>query len=435
MPRYVLDFGSANGGLTPPVFGWFRDAQTHANLPPPQIYQTGGSSWTYYFDYIFPVPTSPNTASIEYGVTLNGVGLTDTIIQPGGYQPTRFYTDFGRSNGQSIIKPVFNWYQDAVTKVPISPVPFFFANAAPAWNYYFDAVFPANTSAIEWGVTLAGVSLSEVINAPAATQGQGGAMTLLALRNLIRQESDIENDPHIGEAELTVWVNQSRLALYDKLIQSFGDDYFTASAIFATDGQSFQFSLPDGTLYGGAPPFYKGELLEVISGGVAQPNAPITLLPFNFREKNRYIRPFSMLAVPQLFPRYRIMGANPNQPLNPSAPWTGSIFFTPLPSAGMQCRLWYAPKLAPLVGDNDVADDFSGWLELVVIDCAIKALGKQERDASLLVARKTERLADLSAAVSNRNIGDPNSVIKTSDESFGGRMGWPGAGAWGGGWS
>jgi len=437
LARFVLDFTAANGGLAPPTFLWFRDASTHKELPPPPVFASAAPAWTYFFDYSFPVPNNPLTNSVEWGIVLNGVGLTDAIIQPGGL-PTRFYLDFGQTNGGKVpgagSTSVLTSYRDVATGTAIAP-PTVFLNAAPAWNYFFDAVWPTGTSQIVFTAVLGGVSLSDVITAPPATAGQGGAMTLLALRNLIRQESDTEGDSHIGDPELTSYINQSRFRLFDKLITMFDSDYFTANATFITDGINFQFPLPDGTLYGGAPPFYKGELLEVISGGIAQPNSPITLLPFNFREKNRYIRPFSMLAVPQMFPRYRIMGGNPNNPTNPSAPWNGNIIFTPLPNGGMQCRLWYAPKLAPLVNDPDVADDFGGWLELVVVDCAIKVMIKQERDPSALAARKNQLLLDLDQAAANRNLGDPNTVIETADEAFGARIGWPGAGAWGGsGW-
>jgi hypothetical protein len=413
--RYVLDFSSLNGGLAPPSFGWFRDATTHKEVPPPAIFQSGGSAWTYYFDYTFPVPNSNLTTSIEYGVTLNGVGLTDAFSVP-GYTPTRFYLDFGSVNGNKA-PPVFSWYRDATTKAAITP-PVLTANAAPAWNYFFDAVFPPGTTSIEYGITLAGVALSDVISAPPFTAGQGGAKTLLQLRDLIRSESDTENDPNIPDDMLTSWINQSRFRLYAKLVTSFGDDYYNSKAQFTTDGINSEFPLPDGTLYGGAPPVFKAGLLEAIAGGNIAPNAPVTLHKFNMREKNRFIRPLSMLGVPNMFPRARIMGAN--------------ILFAPLPAAGLVCQLWYAPKLAPLVNDPDVADDWSGWLELVVVDCVIKAIGKQERDATLFVARKNELIKEINEEVAHRDLGEPNTVIETQGEGFG-PFGGMGGGAWGSG--
>jgi hypothetical protein len=252
----------------------------------------------------------------------------------------------------------------------------------------------------------------------AVDDGPGGSRALSSLRDMVREESDTENDQHVTDPEIDRYINQSRYRLYDKLIQSFGDDYFTAQAQITTDGQSAQFNLPDGILYGGALPFYKGELVEAIAGGNIPANSPVTLLPFNLREKNRFQRPLSMLAAPGMFPRYRIMGSNP-----------GNIIFTPRPSAGLVVNLWYAPKLPPLVVDTDVADDFSGWLELVVVDAAIKVVGKQERDAGLLVARKRELVAEIEAAAANRNLADPNTVVMTEGDSYH-AGGFSGGGSW-----
>lgn len=255
----------------------------------------------------------------------------------------------------------------------------------------------------------------------AVDNGPGGPRSLASLRDMVREETDTENDEHVSDPELNRYINNSRYRLYDKLIMSFGDDYFTAQAQFTTDGINSQFRLPDGVLYGGALPYYKGELVEAISGGNIPSNSPVTLLPFNLREKNRFQRPLSMLAAPSMFPRYRIMGSNP-----------GNIIFTPLPSAGLVVNLWYAPKLPPLVADGDVADDFSGWLELVVVDAAIKVLGKQERDATLMVARKRGLIEEIEAAAANRNLADPNTVVMTEGDNY--PFGGGGFGFSGGGW-
>jgi hypothetical protein len=413
--RYVLDFGADNAGLTPPVFGWFRDAFTHVDLPKPTIFQSGGTALTYYFDYDFPVPTSPTTTAVEYGVTLNGVGLTDAIAQP-GFVPTRFYLDFGSTNGNQA-PPAFTWYRDAVTKAPITP-PALTANAAPAWNYFFDAVFPTGTTAIEYGITLNGVELTDVIDAPAVTTGAGGAMTLAQLRDLIRSESDTEDDPNISDPVLTSWINQSRFRLYGKLVTAFGEDYYVSKAQIALDGTTQSVPLPDGTLYGGAPAFFKGELLEVIQGNGASPTTPISLKKFNLRAKNRFNHPQAFIGAPSFFPRYRIVGSN--------------LEFNVLPSAGLTCQLWYAPKLLPLVADADIAEDWNGWLEFVVVDCVIKALSKQERDATVPAARKTELTAELDHEIANRDLGEPNTVIETDGEGAG-PFGM-GSGAFGGGY-
>lgn len=268
------------------------------------------------------------------------------------------------------------------------------------------------------------VGITAVANTPnGIDNGPGGSSSLSSLRTRVRSEADIEGDPNITDTELNTWINQSRYRLYDMLIAAYGDDYYTAKATIQLDGVNTEFNLPDGTLYSAAPAFYKGQIVEAISGGLASPDAPITLRRFNLREKNRYLRPYPITVSPAALPLYRIMGSNP-----------GNLVFTPKPQA-MNVRIWYAPKLSPLVNDGDVADDFSGWLEFVVIDCAIKALGKQERDASLLIGRRNEMKLEIEKMASNRDIGEPNTVSTTNDGGWPYGGGGAGFGGLGGFWS
>jgi hypothetical protein len=423
MARYTLDFGSANGGLTPPTFLWFRDAATFAPLPAPQVYADPTGSWTYFFDYTFPVPTSPNTSEIDYGLSLAGVGRTGQLIQP-GFQPTRVFLDPGIGN--AFTPHGFVWYRDALTKIAIAQPTIFFGYGPPnyqqngIWTCYFDAVFPVGTQQIEYGVSfLGGVGLSGTINAPVATAGIGGSSTLAQLLNRVRFESDTQGDPNITDDDLTDILNISLYRPYDKLITCYGDDYYSAQAQFTTDGVSNNVPLPDGTLYGGAPPFYKGELLEVTGGpSGATTTYPITLEKFNFREKNQFNSPLRMIAVPNALPRYRNMG--------------NAIIFQWVPSS-IPCNLWYAPKLAPLVNMYDVANDFSGWLELAVIDAAIKVKDRQQQDITTLAARLVKMEEDIDRAAANRDMGSPNTVATADHDGYGMGMGL-GAGGPGGFW-
>jgi len=242
LARFYLDFSRPNAGLTPPAFVWFRDATNHADLPPPPVFATPSPDWRYYFDYSFPIPNFPSTTSVEWGIKLGGVALSDVTVQPGG-QPTRFYVDFGSTNGG--LEPgagsgaPFVSYRDAVTLAAIT-APALRNNAAPAWNYFFDAVFPSGTSQISFSVSLAGVNLSDVIVAPIATLGFGGAMTLADLKDTIRFEADLDGDPNIDDTRLVRVINQSRLRLFDKLIEAYDSRYFTSKAVFTTFGGNFQ---------------------------------------------------------------------------------------------------------------------------------------------------------------------------------------------------
>lgn len=251
-----------------------------------------------------------------------------------------------------------------------------------------------------------------------ALSTSGGSLSLLQIRTLARQESDTENDPHISDTELTAFVNQSRYELYDILVSRFGEDYYSANATITTDGVNDQFPLPDGTLYSAAPPYYKGALVESqVYGG---PTGWVSLQKFNFHEKNKFrlLNYYTIMA--QRLPRYRIVGSN--------------LMLAPLPVNGIQVRIWYAPRLAPLVLDADMSEDFSGWLEYVIVDAAIKCVIKQERDPSALMARKRELKERIEAMAQNRDLGEPNTVteVQTDTFPFGAPFSVFGTGPWGG---
>lgn len=260
------------------------------------------------------------------------------------------------------------------------------------------------------------MTASSVIPSNPVTTLAGGPSTLLDLRTRARQESDTENDPHISDSELTTYINASRWELYDILITRFGDDYFSANATITTDGVNQLFPLPDGLLYLGAPAYYKGLLVEVqaLASAGSNPAQPtwVTLLPFMLREKNKFNLANGSLNVGYLYPRYRLNGSD--------------LMFTPLPQQGLTIQLWYAPRLLPLVNDQDVADDWSGWLEYVVVDAAIKCLRKQERDATDMKEAKAALKARIEFTAANRNLGEPNTVVETGPSD--GVFGWGGQG-------
>jgi hypothetical protein len=266
------------------------------------------------------------------------------------------------------------------------------------------------------------VTASAVIPSSPVINLAGGPQTLADLMTLARQESDTENDPNISDSELTNYINQSRFELYDMLITRFGDDYYTATATIATDGVNQLFPLPNGSLYNDAPAYYKGLLVEVLALGAAGSNPAqpswVSLIPFQLREKNKFNLINYSLAVGYLFPRYRLQGSN--------------LMFTPLPTGGLTIQLWYAPRLLPLVNDTDVAEDWSGWLEYVVVDAAIKCVRKQERDTTDLKQAKEALRQRIEYAAANRNIGDPAVVTELTSGSDG-IFGWNGGayGPWG----
>lgn len=220
-----------------------------------------------------------------------------------------------------------------------------------------------------------------------------GEMTLLELRTLARQESDMVNSQFVSDAEFNSYINQSYFELYDILVQKFGDDYFATSYTFTPNGTDQEYPLPDD--------FYKSIGVDLALNVSA--DSWITLHRFNMSDRNRFAVPNfqNFYGVTNL--RYRLSGNN--------------IWFTPTPTGGQQIRLWYVPRMTPLVAESDVADGVSGWLEYVVVDAAMKALAKEESDVSVMMARKQMLLQRIEAAAENRDAGQPMTVADNSTGS------------------
>jgi hypothetical protein len=231
-------------------------------------------------------------------------------------------------------------------------------------------------------------------------------MTLLQLRTAVRQRADMVNSQFVTDAELTSYINQSYFELYDVLIQKYGDNYYVADpAVFATDGQSMQFPLPDGTSTSftngrtnaanyQAPAVYK--LLGVDLELANQSQSFVTIRPFNFSDRNRYAVPNfqSFYGVTNL--RYRLNGSY--------------LWLTPIPAAGQNIQIWYAPRLTQLSADSDTVDGISGWTEYIIVDAAIKCLAKEESDCSVFIQQKLAIVQRIEAAGENRDAANPATV-------------------------
>lgn len=228
-------------------------------------------------------------------------------------------------------------------------------------------------------------------------------MQLSDLRTATRQRADMVNSTFVSDTELNSYINQSYFELYDLLIQSYGDNYFVAPPLtFTTDGSSFQFALPDGSLYSSAPALYK--LLGVdllLSPGV--PSSSVTVKQFDFGDRNKFSTPNNQSFYEITNLRYRMNGSN--------------IWFTPLPSAGQQIQLWYVPRLTTLVSDSDLCDGISGWTEYIITDAAIKCMQKEESDVGVLAAQKATLIKRIQDASENRDAGSAPTVNDTMGQT------------------
>lgn len=225
-----------------------------------------------------------------------------------------------------------------------------------------------------------------------------GQMSLAALRLLSQQKADRVGSNFVTLPEWNTYINQSYFALYDLLIQKYGDEYYVAEPLQVTTDGSGNIALPDGSRYDNAPAFYK--LLGVDLGLNSGNNAWITLKKYMFINRNNYIYPqitANGLGIAGF--RYRMLGNNIN--------------CIPTPSAGQILRLWYIPRLVSLLRETDMCDGVSGWTEWIAIDAAIKALQKEESDTQALVLEREKVERRIEAAAENRDAGEPDVISNT----------------------
>lgn len=301
-----------------------------------------------------------------------------------------------------------------------------------------------------------------------------GVVTVQDLINQIREESDMASSGFVSDLAIATHINNSGKELYDILIGAYGNDYYMAPpANFTTDNINDTFALPDGILQfndnNGNPftaaPFYKLAGVDLQLG--ATPQSYVTLRTFPFGERNKFAVPNFASFYGFTNIRYRLYGSNPQQiwftPLpaagltlrirySPKMPNIVSSFVTngtigtptlittdllspqvnqnifgpgipqgtiisaiPTPGTLTLSQVLTAPVVNQVVqvfSYTQPMDWYNGWEEYIVIDAAIKMLGKEESDVSVLAARKKDIFMRIQSIAENR---DEGAAAKTVD--------------------
>ena len=233
-------------------------------------------------------------------------------------------------------------------------------------------------------------------------------MTLAEIRTAARQRADMTESQFVTDSEFNFYINGSYAELYDLLIQAYGNDYFAKTHEFQTTDDVDLYDLPAD--------FYKllGVDLRISPGA----DGFISIRPFTFSERNRYATANAQTWIGVTNLRYRLNG--------------NKFWLTPSPAQGQGIRLWYVPRVVALTSDTQEVDGYSGWLEYVVVDAAIKAMQKEESDIRVLLAQKEALIKRINSASQNRDAGNPATVADVQFTSGA----WPyNAGFGGGGWA
>lgn len=245
-------------------------------------------------------------------------------------------------------------------------------------------------------------------------------MSLYELRLRAQQTADRINSNFVTTTEWNSFLNLAQYELYDILIGAY-EDYFASQTVFInTNGTTANYPLPDGVsnylggtypnTVGGlpSPAFYK--LAGVDLGINTSNNAWVTLLRYDFIERNKYVYPNSTSTIYGVYNmRYRLMGNNIN--------------IIPTPAGNQQLRVWYSPRLTALLEDQNITTiGYSGWLRYPIVRAAKYALDKEEgSDTSKLDAELIYLKQRIEEAAQNRDAGVANTIsMVRSDPLFGG---------------
>lgn len=269
-------------------------------------------------------------------------------------------------------------------------------------------------------------SVAQMVAAPPSE------MSLYEIRLRSQQTADRVNSNFVTSTEWNAFIRLAMYELYDLLITSYEDLFSSSQAFINTNSVTQNYPIPDGVtnylggVYGGtsgtpAQALYK--LAGMDLGINTSNNAWVTLLKFDFIERNKYVYPNSTSTIYGVYNmRYRMMGN----------------FFNiiPTPAGNQQIRIWYAPKLPSLLADSNVTTiGYSGWLRYPIVRAAKYALDKEEGsdtsklDAELLFLK--ERIIDSAA---NRDIGVPDTISNTRQDPVYGGTGFGSGGGSQGGW-
>jgi len=228
-------------------------------------------------------------------------------------------------------------------------------------------------------------------------------LTLSEIRTRCRERADMESSQFVTDDELNFYINQSISELHDILVQSYGEDYYVKNVSFNTVAQQEAYSLSTIVT---DDDFYKVRAVDAKLNG----NDWFTLRKFNFNERNKFqhFGVWDTLGISNV--RYRIVGSE--------------LRFVPVPDRDITVRLWYIPRATTLTLDADTYDDINGWIEYVVVDCAIKMLNKEESDVRVLLNEKELLKRRIETASSNRDASEPESIqdiYAENDDFFYGR--------------
>lgn len=179
------------------------------------------------------------------------------------------------------------------------------------------------------------------------------------------------------------WLNLGLRRVYGRMVTAFEDYYVKTSTAFTA-------TVANQELYSLDSDFMKLDSLRLqLSNGKWK-----TLTPYTKREAGAY-RNQTLAVPPEYESRYRLMGTPPQ------------ISILPVPTVALSVHMDYVPQFSDLVNDTDTFEGVNGFEEIACLDAAIRALTKEESDASALQALRAQEMERLDNEAAQRDEANP----------------------------
>jgi hypothetical protein len=204
--------------------------------------------------------------------------------------------------------------------------------------------------------------------------------TLAQLRTQAQARADFENDSNVSTAAWASFLNGSRQRLRRLLVDA-NPQLFLLSKAFTLTSPSYTYDL-----LANAPTFWKALSLDYLTTG-ASPDDYIEVPRFMWAERNR-----------ALDRAYRVYG--------------NTLEVRPQRLAAGSYTLWYVEAPTALAVDGDaitLAEDM--YSEFIVLEAAIKARRRQQKDSNDLTQELEEMIIDVRRSAGDNDVGAPDRVI------------------------
>lgn len=201
----------------------------------------------------------------------------------------------------------------------------------------------------------------------------------------VRTLADMTNSNFVTDTEILAMLNQGYSGAYTAIVKK--DEGYFAQSVSASFVAGV-YSLPS-------------DCFKVIGVDLIHGDRTYTLKRFNFADRNK----FNNTSIPfrsGMF-KYNIQGSTVTLTPNPTATYTGT--------------LWYIPYNSALTAGGTVDFPVAQFDDYIIYSSVAQCLAKEQSSNSYWVKAADSAMKDILENIPNRDVGEPDAVIDTYSQN------------------